>query len=75
MIAIMRAIALECSSQVDRTVKVCAKLDPAGVMILAERRDDSDCAAYLISWEQLTQGNTEAARQGVRIAAKRARGR
>lgn len=74
MIRILQEIAAECNAKAGRTVKVSAKLDYAGVMVTVERRDDSDCGALLISWEQLTAGNVEAAQAGIRATVKRVRG-
>jgi len=73
MIETLKAIATECDICTDKVIRVRAQIDHSGVMIIAERRDDRNCAAHLVSWEQLIYGATELAKCGVRLAAAKAR--
>lgn len=74
MIKMMRDIVAECDTRSDAIVRVIPKVDYAGVMVTVDRRDGSDCGAFLISWEQLTAGDVNAARAGIRATVGRVRG-
>lgn len=73
MITMMREIVTACDRHVDTVTRCRAHLDYAGIMVTAERRDGTNCAAFLISWEMLTNGKAEEAIHGVEEAARRAR--
>lgn len=73
MIGMLREITAECDRTADSVIRCRAYLDYAGIMITAERRDDKNCAAFLVSWEMISAKQVSKALEGIQDAAKRAR--